>query len=206
MNKRILSFLLALVLVLTAFPAAALPAVAAETAFTDVAADAYYAAPVAWAVDKGITNGMTETTFGPDSPCTRGHVVTFLWRAMGKPAPTQTTHSFTDIAEGEYYYDAVLWAVEQGITSGVTPDTFGPDAVCSRAQIVTFLYQAMDRPAVTGENPFADVKPGDYYYTPVLWAVEAGITSGVDTAHFAPERDCIRAHVVTFLYKALAEA
>ena len=176
-----------------------------ENPFTDVSETDYYYDAVLWARGEGITSGTSATTFGPADPCRRAQVVMFLWRAMGSPEPVNRVNPFTDVAETDYYYAAVLWAVEQGITSGVTPDTFGPDAVCSRAQIVTFLYQAMDRPAMSGKNPFADVKPGDYYYTPVLWAVEAGITSGVDAAHFAPERDCIRAHVVTFLYKALAE-
>ena len=201
MNKRILSFLLALVLVVTASPAAA-----AEATFTDVAADAYYAAPVAWAVDKGITNGMTETTFGPDSPCTRGHVVTFLWRAMGKPAPTQTTHSFTDIAEGEYYYDAVLWAVEKGVTTGMSATTFEPASPCTRGQVVTFLWRAMGKPAPTQTtHNFTDVEEGQYYYEPMLWAVEKGVTTGMSATTFEPQTTCNRGQVVTFLFRTPLE-
>lgn len=176
-----------------------------ENPFTDVSETDFYYDAVLWAAGEGITSGTSETTFGPNDPCRRAQVVTFLWRAMGSPKALNRINPFADVKQTDYYYEAVLWAVEQGITSGIAPDAFGPDAVCSRGQIVTFLYQAMGRPQVSGENPFADVKPGDYFYTPVLWAVEAGVTSGVAADSFAPERDCVRAQVVTFLYKALAD-
>ncbi len=176
-----------------------------ENPFTDVSETDFYYDAVLWAAGEGITSGTGATTFGPNDPCRRAQVVTFLWRAMGSPKAESRVNPFSDVKQTDYFYEAVLWAVEQGITSGISPDAFGPDAVCSRAQIVTFLYQAMGRPQVSGENPFADAKPGDYFYTPVLWAVEAGVTSGVASDSFAPERDCVRAQVVTFLYKALAD-
>ena len=156
-------------------------------------------------MEQGITSGTSETTFGPGDVCRRAHVMMFLWRAMGSPEPESRVNPFTDVKETDYFYDAVLWAVEQGITSGTSETTFGPDAVCSRAQIVTFLYQAMGRPQCAGENPFTDVNPGDYYYNAVLWAAEAGVTSGVDANTFAPGQNCVRGQVVTFLFKALAE-
>ncbi|MBQ4550914.1 MAG: leucine-rich repeat protein [Oscillospiraceae bacterium] len=176
-----------------------------ENPFTDVSETDFYYDAVLWAAGEGITSGTSATTFGPYDPCRRAQVVTFLWRAMGSPKAVNRVNPFSDVKQTDYYYEAVLWAVEQGITSGVAPDAFGPDAVCSRGQIVTFLYRALGEPQVSGENPFADVKPGDYFYTPVLWAVEAGVTSGVAADSFAPGRDCVRAQVVTFLYKALAD-
>lgn len=176
-----------------------------ENPFTDVSETDFYYDAVLWAAGEGITSGTSATTFGPYDPCRRAQVVTFLWRAMGSPKAVNRVNPFSDVKQTDYYYEAVLWAVEQGITSGIAPDAFGPDTVCSRGQIVTFLYRALGEPQVSGENPFADVKPGDYFYTPVLWAVEAGVTSGVAADSFAPGRDCVRAQVVTFLYKALVD-
>ncbi len=111
--------------------------------FTDVDSTAYYYDAVLWAVEEGVTNGVSETAFGPDQSCTRGQVVTFLWRAKDTPLPVSTSHSFTDVDDGAYYYDAVLWAVEEGVTNGTSETTFGPEGTCTRAQIVTFLYRDM---------------------------------------------------------------
>ena len=173
--------------------------------FVDVAETDFYYDAVLWALEEGVTAGTSENTFSPNEPCQRAQVVTFLWRAMGCPEPASAENPFTDVKETDFYYKAVLWAVEQGITNGMTADTFGPYGVCNRAQVVTFLHRALGKPAGPGENPFSDVKPGDYYYDAVLWAVGAGVTSGVDAGVFGPGYDCVRGQVVTFLYRALAK-
>ncbi|MBR4132808.1 MAG: S-layer homology domain-containing protein, partial [Oscillospiraceae bacterium] len=163
----------------------------------------YYFDPVYWAVDKGITTGSTPTTFNPGAGCTRAQVVTFLWRAAGKPEPTTTTNPFEDVAADQYYYKAVLWAVEKGITQGTSPTTFRPDNTCTRGQIVTFLWRYSGQPEPEkADNPFADVPAGEYYYKPVLWAVEKGITKGTSETKFSPDSTCTRAQIVTFLYRA----
>ncbi|MCI8414683.1 MAG: S-layer homology domain-containing protein [Ruminiclostridium sp.] len=172
--------------------------------FTDVAADAYYADAVKWAVDKGITNGLTATTFGPNNSCTRGQMVTFLWRAAGSPAATGT-NSFSDVASGEYYYDAVLWAVEKGITKGTSATTFSPNATVNRGQTVTFLYRYAESPAVTGDSAFTDVAADAYYADAVKWAVAEEITNGTSATTFAPASNCTRGQIVTFLYRQMAE-
>ena len=164
----------------------------------------YYFDPVYWAVDKGITTGATPTTFNPGAGCTRAQVVTFLWRAAGKPEPTSATNPFEDVAADQYYYKAVLWAVEKGITQGTSPTTFRPDRTCTRGQIVTFLWRYSDQPEPgKADNPFADVPAGQYYYKPVLWAVEKGITKGTSETKFSPDSTCTRAQIVTFLYRAM---
>ena len=171
--------------------------------FQDVPSDAYYFEAVNWAVANNVTNGTSETTFSPDVGCTRAQVVTFLWRAAGQPEPTEGTNPFTDVKEGTYYYKAVLWAVEKGITNGTSETTFDPDETCTRAQIVTFLWRREGKPAPTGaNNPFADVKPSAYFGSAVLWAVETGITNGTSETTFEPNEDCTRAQVVTFLFRA----
>mgnify|MGYP004492579851 CR=1 FL=1 len=171
--------------------------------FQDVPSDAYYSEAVNWAVANNVTNGTSETTFEPDVGCTRAQVVTFLWRAAGQPEPTEGTNPFTDVKEGTYYYKAVLWAVEKGITNGTSETTFDPDETCTRAQIVTFLWRREGKPAPTGaNNPFADVKPSAYFGSAVLWAVEKGITNGTSETTFEPNEDCTRAQVVTFLFRA----
>ena len=169
--------------------------------FTDVDSGAWYAGAVNWAVSEGITAGTSATTFSPDAPCTRAQVVTFLWRAAGSPKATGS-NPFTDISAGAYYYDAVLWAVEKGITVGTSAATFSPDTVCTRAQIVTFLWRAAGSPAASGSNPFTDVSQGSYYYDAVLWAVSQGITAGTSATTFSPDTACTRAQAVTFLYRA----
>ena len=169
--------------------------------FVDVSPDAYYADAVAWAVGNGITNGTSATTFGPDVSCTRAQMVTFLWRAAGSPEPTTANNPFTDVQAGSYYYDAVLWAVEQGITSGTSATTFAPDATVTRAQTVTFLYRAAGSPAVSGGS-FADISADAYYADAVAWAVSEGVTVGTSDTTFSPNMNCTRAQIVTFMYRA----
>lgn len=174
-----------------------------ENPFTDIPESAYYYDPVIWALEKGVTSGLTETTFGPSESCTRGQVVTFLWRAMGEPEPETTINPFTDVAEGKYYYKPVLWAVENGITSGLNATIFGPSETVTRAQFVTFLHRSQGNPAYSVENPFTDVAEGKNYYDSILWAVENEVTTGLTLNTFGPSASCTRGQVVTFLYRAL---
>ena len=173
-----------------------------DMSFTDVADKAYYRDAVAWAVENGITKGTTATTFSPNATCTRAQAVTFLWRTAGSPKPETRTMPFTDVPVGSYYYDAVLWAVENGITKGTSDTTFSPNMTCSRAQIVAFLWRSEKSPAAGTANPFADVKSTAYYADAVLWAVENDITKGTTNTTFSPNADCTRAQIVTFLYRA----
>ena len=170
--------------------------------FTDVPAGSYYEDAVIWAVDKGITTGTSATTFNPNGICTRAQAVTFLWRAAGSPAAKSAVMPFTDVKAGSYYETAVLWAVENGITKGTSATTFSPDATCSRAQIVAFLWRSEKSPAAGTANPFADVKSTAYYADAVLWAVKEDITKGTTSTTFSPDADCTRAQIVTFLYRA----
>ena len=175
------------------------------SSFTDVPAGSFYEAPVIWAVKNGITTGATATTFNPNGNCQRAQVVSFLWRSAGSPEPTSAENPFTDVKESDFYYKAVLWAVENGITNGLTADTFGPFALCNRAQVVTFLWRAMEEPVVaSGERPFTDVDPSEWYGSAVLWAVENGITNGMGDGTFGVGTTCNRAQVVTFLYRTMA--
>jgi uncharacterized repeat protein (TIGR02543 family) len=173
--------------------------------FTDIADGAYYYDAVLWAVEKGVTDGTTATTFAPDATCTRAQAVTFLWRASGSPEPASAKNAFTDVTADAYYYKAVLWAVEKGITKGTTDATFSPDATCSRGQIVTFQYRAAGSPATGAVNPFTDVSSDAYYLNAVLWAVEKGITKGTGNTTFSPDAVCTRAQIVTFLYRQLGK-
>ena len=174
-----------------------------ENPFTDVIEGKFYFEAVEWAVKNNITKGMTDTTFEPDTKCNRGQVVTFLWRAAGSPEPNTTEHSFTDVEEGKFYYKAMLWAVEKGITKGMTETTFDPNGICTRGQVVTFLWRAKNKPAATNaEHSFTDVKEGKFYYDAMLWAVENKITEGMSSTTFAPNNTCNRGQVVTFLYRA----
>ena len=174
-----------------------------DAAFVDVPAGSFFFDPVQWAVDNKITAGTTPTTFDPNGQCMRAVVVTFLWRAAGSPKPTSDVNPFTDVHKGDYFYDAVLWAVENNITAGLTANTFGPTAMCNRAQVVTFLYRAMGNPQVnTTDCPFMDINEKEFYYKPMLWAVENGITAGLTATTFGPTAICNRAQVVTFLYRA----
>ena len=172
--------------------------------FDDVRDDkAFYFAPVYWAVEQKITKGTSEKLFSPDDGCTRGQVVTFLWRAAGEPEPTKTENPFKDVKETDFFYKAVLWAVEKGISKGTSADKFSPDATCTRAQIVTFLYRAEGTPEIAKKSkPFHDVDEGRYYADAVAWAVENGVTTGKSADTFAPEATCTRAEVVTFLYRS----
>ena len=179
--------------------------VASENPFTDVKEGKYYYKPVLWAYfhDPQITSGTTDTTFSPNQSCTRAQIMTFLWKASGAPEPTITENPFTDVKEGKYYYKAVLWAYENGITSGMNPTTFGVNESCKRKDVVTFLWNAAGKPEPTiTNNPFTDVKEGKYYYLPVLWAVEHGITSGMQPDTFGINNTCTRGQIVTFLYAA----
>ena len=176
-----------------------------ENPFVDVADDAYYFDAVLWAAEEGITGGTSATTFSPNATCTRAQAVTFLWRAAGSPAPKSSEMPFTDVASDAYYHDAVLWAVENGITKGTSDTTFSPNAKCTRAQIVTFLWRSQKSPASDSVNPFTDVAADAYYNTAVLWAVENGITAGTTATTFSPNADCTRAQIVTFLFRCLGE-
>ena len=170
--------------------------------FTDVPAGSYYEDAVIWAVDKGITTGTSATTFNPNGICTRAQAVTFLWRAAGSPAAKSSAMPFTDVKAGSYYETAVLWAVENGITKGTSDTMFSPDATCTRAQIVTFLWRSQKSPAAGMANPFADVAADTYYIDAVLWAVKHNITVGTTFSIFSPDEECTRAQIVTFLYRA----
>ena len=171
--------------------------------FTDVPEGSFFYDPVIWAVENGITNGTTATTFGPGDNCMRAHVVTFLWRAMGCPEPERTDNPFVDVKPGDFFYKPVLWAAENGITSGMDATHFGPTSYCNRAQVVTFLYRTMGSPDVgSADNPFTDVPSGQWFTAPVLWAVAQGITNGMSATTFGPNTVCNRAQIVTFLYRA----
>ena len=169
--------------------------------FVDVPAGSYYEDAVDWAVENGITQGTDDTHFSPDGICTRAQAVTFLWRAAGSPEPETRAMPFTDVPVGSYYYDAVLWAVENGITKGTSDTTFSPNATCTRAQIVAFLWRSEKSPAAGTANPFADVKSTAYYADAVLWAVKEDITKGTTNTTFSPNADCTRAQIVTFLWR-----
>ena len=169
--------------------------------FVDVATGSYYEDAVDWAVENGITKGTDDTHFSPDGICTRAQAVTFLWRAAGSPKPETRAMPFTDVPVGSYYYDAVLWAVENGITNGTSETRFSPNMTCSRAQIVAFLWRSEKSPAAGTANPFADVKSTAYYAGAVLWAVKEDITKGTTNTTFSPDADCTRAQIVTFLWR-----
>ena len=169
--------------------------------FVDAPVSSYFYEAVMWAVERGITTGVSANRFDPNGVCTRAQAVTFLWRAAGSPAPKTSTMPFTDVNAGSYYYDAVLWAVENGITKGTSDTTFSPNMTCSRAQIVTFLWRSEKSPAAGSRNPFADVKSTAYYADAVLWAVREDITKGTTSTTFSPDADCTRAQIVTFLWR-----
>ena len=175
-----------------------------ETAisFRDVKQGDYYYDAVKWAVEKDITEGTSATTFSPDASCTRAQMVTFLWRAAGSPAPKNAANPFKDVSANDYYYDAVMWTVETGITSGTGADTFSPTATVTRGQTVTFLHRAAGSPEGNGNSSFSDVNKNDYYSSAVLWAVQNGITTGTGDGRFSPGADCTRAQIVTLLFRA----
>ena len=171
--------------------------------FTDVPSGGTFEKSILWAYHNDITQGKTATTFLPNTEVTRAQFVTFLWRAAGSPEPYTDKNPFTDIQEGKFYYKAVLWAVENGITQGKTATTFQPDAAVTRAQAVTFLYRFNGESVVSGNNPFTDIPNGKYYTAPVLWAYQNGITQGKTATTFQPDAFCNRAQAVTFLYRLL---
>ena len=181
-------------------------ALAAENPFHDVNSADYFYEPVLWAVENSVTAGVTPTSFAPNAPCTRGQTVAFLWRALGKPTPQKTENPFTDVAASAYYYTPVLWAVEKGVTYGISATQFGPEATVTRSQVVTFLWRAAGSPAAaTSTNPFTDVRASEYYYKAVLWAAEKGITAGVTPTSFAPNAPCTRAQIVSFLHRYITK-
>lgn len=170
--------------------------------FVDVSSNAFYYQSVLWAYYNGITSGKDASHFEPSAACTRAQVVTFLWRAAGQPVPKNADNPFPDVPEGKYYTNAVLWAVENGITAGYKDGTFGPNKTCTRDQIVTFLWRYAGKPDPTSDyNPFPDVPEGKFYTKAVLWAVENGITSGYKNGTFGPSKTCTRDQIVTFLYR-----
>ena len=173
-----------------------------ENPFEDVPEDSFYFLPVLWAVDEGITNGTSATTFNPGGDLLRAQVVTMLWRHAGSPV-VEISNPFTDVKEGDWYYNAVLWAVSEGITNGTSSTSFGPAGVTNRAQVVTFLWRYLDYPDAVAENPFTDVEASAWYGMPILWAVENGITNGISATEFGVNTNCNRAHMATFLYQAM---
>ena len=170
--------------------------------FKDVPVDAYYYEAVKWAAEKGITGGVGNGLFAPNQPCTRAQIVTFLWRAAGSPAPKNMS-SFTDVPADAFYAKAVAWAVENGITGGTGDGKFSPDATCTRAQSVTFLYRAAGSPKVSSSAEFGDVATNAYYADAVAWAAKNGITGGIGGGLFGSGNDCTRAQIVTFLYRSV---
>jgi hypothetical protein len=172
-----------------------------ENPFADVDKDDYFYVPVLWAVQNGITTGIDTTHFDPGSPCTRAEIITFLWRAAGKPEPTTGNDPFIDLDQNAYYYKAVRWAAENGIALGMGNGKFVPNGTISRAQCVTFLFRALGGKAAA-EIPFSDVPGSAYYAAAVAWAAENGITLGTSEDTFSPDEDCLRAQIVTFLYRA----
>lgn len=173
-----------------------------QNLFVDVKQGDYYYDAVQWAVGKKITSGTSATTFTPDGICTRAQTVTFLWRSQGSPKAAGAENPFTDVSKDAYYYDAVLWAVAQGITNGTSATTFSPDATVTRGQTAAFLWRVAKQPQVDQTaNPFADVTQDAYYYNAVLWAVAKEITNGTSSTTFSPDQGCTRAQIVTFLWR-----
>ena len=168
--------------------------------FYDVPNDAFFYEAVKWAVKSGVTNGLSDTMFGPYESCTRAQIVTFLWRAAGSPEP-KTAVRFADVPAGSYYAKAVAWAIENGITNGMTETTFAPNATCTRGQSVTFLYRALKGTA-SGSTNFTDVASDAFYADAISWAVANNVTNGTSNTTFSPNADCTRAEIVTFLYRA----
>ena len=173
----------------------------AQTVFTDVASGAYYYDAVNWAVTRNITDGTGDSTFSPDAQCSRAQMITFLWRAAGSPLPRSAENPFVDISESDYYYNAVLWAVEAGITDGMDALHFEPGDTVTRAQSVTFLYRLAGAGRSGTTSAFADLDMSGYYVDAVYWAVENGITDGTAEGTFSPDDACLRAQIVTFLYR-----
>ena len=174
----------------------------AENPFKDVKSGSPYYDAILWAVDNKVTNGITADTFGVNDGCTRAQIVTFLYRAAGSPSVDGLENPFTDVSKDSVYYNAILWAVEKGITKGTTETTFDPNAVCTRGQIVTFLYRASGDDKVTGVTDFTDVAADSYCADAVAWAVANGVTKGTTATTFAPNATCTRGQAVTLIYRA----
>ena len=172
-----------------------------QNPFTDVKDTSYYADAVRWAVENGVTAGTSADHFSPSEACTRSQIVTFLWRAAGSPEPENSNIAFTDVKNSAYYAKAVAWAVENNITNGTSNTHFSPNAKCTRAQIVTFLWRYAGSPDTTFKNPFEDIDPTAYYYRAVAWAVKNEVTAGVSTVRFGPNENCTRSQAVTFLWR-----
>lgn len=169
--------------------------------FSDVISGTYYYDAVQWAVENGVTSGYDDGTFRPDATCTRAQIVTFLWRANGSPEPVTTVNPFLDVNADAYCYKAILWAIEQGITTGTTSTTFSPNNSCTRAQAMTFLYRADGSPTSSGSSGFSDVASNAYYGNAVAWAIANNITNGTTAETFSPDNTCTRAQIVTFLWR-----
>jgi len=196
--KRLTAMLLVLVMMFTLAPL-----VFAASEFTDVSKSDWFYAPVNWAVNKGITGGIGNNMFGPNNDCTREQVVTFLWADAGKPEPANDDSPFVDVTEADWFFKPVMWAVENGITSGLTPTEFGTGKTCTRGQVVTFLWAAAGKPHVeTCETGFIDVSWDDWFFVPVNWALNEGITGGIGDRMFGSNYPCTRAQIATFLYAA----
>ena len=173
-----------------------------DTGFSDIAKSDYFYDAVKWAVGSKVTSGLTETTFGPRETCTRAQTVTFLWRAAGSPQTNSVDNPFTDVKRSDYYYQAVLWAVANNVTNGVSATSFDPNVTVQRDQVVTFLWRASGKPAAKADLAFSDLADGAFYADAVQWAVAHGITTGTSSTTFAPADGCTRAQIVTFLYRS----
>ena len=173
-----------------------------DTGFSDIAKSDYFYDAVKWAVGSKVTSGLTETTFGPQETCTRAQAVTFLWRAAGSPQTNSVDNPFTDVKRSDYYYQAVLWAVANNVTNGVSATSFDPNVTVQRDQVVTFLWRASGKPAAKADLAFSDLADGAFYADAVQWAVAHGITTGTSSTTFTPAGGCTRAQIVTFLYRS----
>ena len=177
------------------------PATPAASAFSDVSATAYYAEPVKWAVENGVTAGTTATTFSPNNTCTNAHILTFMWRAAGSPEPT-ASNPFTNVSGSEYYAKAAMWAHENGMISGTA---FEDGKACTRAMTMEYFWKQAGSPETEVSDKFSDVVDGDSYAQAVAWAVANGVTAGVTDNTFVPDQTCTRGQIVTFLYRALVK-
>ena len=175
---------------------------AEQTGFIDVKSGDYFHDAVQWAVNNSITDGTSKDTFSPRMSCTRAQMVTFLWRAAGSPKATSMKNSFADVDSSAYYADAILWAIENGITKGTSEDTFSPNMTVTRGQSVTFLHRAAGTPAADKDSGFRDVEASAYYADAVAWASQNGITDGTGDGKFSPNTDCTRAQIVTLMYRS----
>jgi len=198
MKKRIASVVLSISLIACLFVNVVS---AANNPFKDVSSSAYYHDAVIWALENGVTSGTSTTTFSPSDTCTRGQVVTFLWRSQGQPEPTTKKNAFSDVSATDYFYKSVLWAVEKGITNGTSSSTFSPEATCTKAQVLTFLWRTLDEPAASGTSAIAAKYSGQYYADAVAWADTNGMLSNMGSKAFNATNNCPRSDVVTYLYR-----